>query len=36
LAVIFTALNAVVLAIRISAENRALLASRETMARGAP
>ena len=36
LSVIFTALNAMVLAIRISAENRALLASRETMARGAP
>jgi methyltransferase len=36
LAVVFTVLNAVVLAVRISAENRALVASRETMARGAP
>lgn len=36
LAIIFTVLNAVVLAIRISAENRALLASRGTMARGVP
>ena len=32
LAAIFTALNAVVLAIRIRAENRALAASRETAA----
>jgi methyltransferase len=36
LAVVFTVLNAVVLAIRISAENRALLASRGMMARGTP
>jgi methyltransferase len=32
LAAVFTVLNAAVLAIRISAENRALAASRETMA----
>ena len=32
LAAVFTILNAAVLAIRISAENRALAASRETMA----
>jgi len=36
LAVIFTVLNAVVLVIRIRAENRALAASREIMARAAP
>jgi methyltransferase len=36
LAVIFTILNAVVLVIRIPAENRALAASREIMARAAP
>ena len=36
LAVIFTILNAVVLVIRIRAENRALAASREIMARAAP
>jgi methyltransferase len=36
LAVIFTILNAAVLAIRIPAENRALAASRETIVRGAP
>jgi methyltransferase len=35
LAAIFTILNAAILAIRIRAENRALAASRETMARGA-
>jgi methyltransferase len=35
LAVIFTVLNAAVLAIRISAENRALFASRKTMTRDA-
>jgi methyltransferase len=35
LAVVFTILNAAVLAIRIAAENRALAASRETMLRGA-
>jgi methyltransferase len=35
-ALIFTALNAVVLAIRIRAENRALAASREVMVHGAP
>jgi methyltransferase len=36
LAVIFTVLNAAVLAIRIRAENRALAASRTTTAAGAP
>jgi methyltransferase len=36
LAVVFTILNAAVLAIRIPAENRALAASRETIVRGAP
>ncbi len=36
LALIFTALNAAVLAIRIRAENRALAVSAATMARGAP
>jgi methyltransferase len=36
LAVVFTVLNAAVLAIRISAENRALAASREMIVRGAP
>ena len=36
LTVIFTILNAAVLAIRIPAENRALAASRETIVRGAP
>jgi methyltransferase len=36
LATLFTILNAVVLAIRIRAENRALAASRETIPRGAP
>ncbi len=36
LAVLFTILNAAVLAIRIRAENRALAASREPMPRGAP
>jgi methyltransferase len=35
LAVVFTILNAAVLAIRIRAENRALAASRETIVRGA-
>jgi methyltransferase len=35
LALIFTILNAAVLAIRIRAENRALAASRPMMARGA-
>ena len=35
LAAVFTILNAVVLAIRIAAENRALAASRQTMQRGA-
>jgi methyltransferase len=35
LAVVFTILNAAVLAIRIAAENRALAASRKTMLRGA-
>jgi methyltransferase len=35
LAVVFTVLNSAVLAIRISAENRALRASREALARGA-
>jgi methyltransferase len=35
LAAIFTILNAAVLAIRVRAENRALAASRQTMARGA-
>jgi methyltransferase len=36
LAAIFSILNAAVLAIRIRAENRALLASRDTLARSAP
>jgi methyltransferase len=36
LAIVFTILNATVLAIRIRAENRALAASREPMPRGAP
>jgi methyltransferase len=36
LAAIFTVLNAMVLAIRIRAENRALATSRETMVHGAP
>jgi methyltransferase len=36
LAILFTILNAVVLAIRIRAENRALAASRETIPHGAP
>jgi methyltransferase len=35
-ALVFTILNAVVLAIRIRAENRALAASREVMVHGAP
>jgi methyltransferase len=35
-ALVFTVLNAMVLAIRIRAENRALAASREATARGAP
>jgi methyltransferase len=36
IAIIFTILNAMVLFIRISAENRALAASREITARAAP
>jgi methyltransferase len=36
LAAVFTGLNAAVLAIRLGAENRALAASRRTIARGAP
>ena len=36
MAVVFTILNAAVLAIRIRAENRALTRSREAMAHGAP
>jgi methyltransferase len=36
LALVFTILNAAVLAIRIRAENRALATSRETIMRGAP
>jgi methyltransferase len=36
MAALFTVLNAAVLAIRIRAENRALDAARETMARAAP
>ncbi len=36
LAVIFTMLDAAVLAIRIRAENRAFLATRDTLARGVP
>jgi methyltransferase len=35
-AVVFTILNAMILAIRIRAENRALITSREAMTRGAP
>jgi methyltransferase len=36
LAVVFTIINAAVLAIRIRAEDRALSLSRETIVRGAP